>query len=639
MATTENVILKVSADTTEVTKGIEQVGTSVDETKSSVGGLTSGLDRMTGGAISGFKLMLRGIMSGVLGLRTLKGAVAATGIGLLVIAVAGLVSYFKDTERGAQKLRVITATLGAVMDKLKDVVIGLGEKIFNAFSNPKEAVIALWETIKTNLVNRLMGLMEWIPALGKALKQVFEGDFTGAAKTAADAAGKIALGVENITDVMAEAADQTLGFAAALKKAADDAAALAKRENDLKVGEREFLIVRANTNKLIAEKRLLVEDETLSYDKRVAALEIAIAAERETIKVELQFAQERAEILAAKAALAESDEETLLAVAEAEAEVVRVKTRSLKAEKRLEGERQSILLQRDAKKKTDDAKIKKDQDDKEKKEQDAIDKKAAADEVANQAIIKAKQDLEDELFLLGQTAREREEFAVMQQFDRRVALAGDDEGLIKQATVLHNDAMKAIDDDYLAKKKAADDKLSKSTQDNNQKDIDGAKAAFQAKIDFALKALGALSALNEAFAGDTEKQQKKAFQRNKAIGISSAIISTAGAVIGAINPASGGLGIPAGLPGAAIAAATGIAQIATIAKTRFKSGAGTSPSSPSGGGGGAAGPPIPTAPQLDLSFLGGGAGQDGFRTYVIASEVSNSQQANQRINDQAALVG
>jgi len=173
---------------------------------------------------------------------------------------------------------------------------------------------------------------------------------------------------------------------------------------------------------------------------------------------------------------------------------------------------------------------------------------------------------------------------------------------------------------------------------NAEEEIARNKEVFESRIQFATQALGALAALNEAFSGDSEKQQKKAFQRNKAIGISTAIINTAGAIIGAINPASGGLGIPAGLPGAAIAAATGVAQIATIAKSRFKS-AGSPPPAPSGGGGGAAGLPTPTAPQLDLSFLGGGAGQDGFRTYVIASEVSNSQQANQKINDQAALVG
>ena len=62
--------------------------------------------------------------------------------------------------------------------------------------------------------------------------------------------------------------------------------------------------------------------------------------------------------------------------------------------------------------------------------------------------------------------------------------------------------------------------------------------AFKGAIDMGIQVLGAFQALNEAFSGDSEKQQKKAFQRNKAIGISTAIINTAGAIVGAINPAS-----------------------------------------------------------------------------------------------------
>ena len=81
--------------------------------------------------------------------------------------------------------------------------------------------------------------------------------------------------------------------------------------------------------------------------------------------------------------------------------------------------------------------------------------------------------------------------------------------------------------------------------------------------------------------------------------------------------------------------ATGVAQVATIKKTKF--GSGSTPPPPGDAGGGATG--NIQSPQLDLGFLGAGAGQTGFRSYVIASEVSNSQQANQRINDQASLVG
>jgi len=116
----------------------------------------------------------------------------------------------------------------------------------------------------------------------------------------------------------------------------------------------------------------------------------------------------------------------------------------------------------------------------------------------------------------------------------------------------------------------------------NQSRLDRA----QERLQMAGSILGSLSALTTAFAKDDEKSQKKAFKINKAFGIGQAIISTAGAVIGAINPATGGLGIPAGLPGAAIAAATGIAQIATISKTQFGGGGNITTTPPPSLGGG-----------------------------------------------------
>jgi hypothetical protein len=54
-----------------------------------------------------------------------------------------------------------------------------------------------------------------------------------------------------------------------------------------------------------------------------------------------------------------------------------------------------------------------------------------------------------------------------------------------------------------------------------------------------------------------------------------------------------------------------------------------------GGGGGGGGP---QAPQIDLSFMNGSQ-TSGFRSYVLASDVSNAQQANQKIKEQASLVG
>ena len=127
-----------------------------------------------------------------------------------------------------------------------------------------------------------------------------------------------------------------------------------------------------------------------------------------------------------------------------------------------------------------------------------------------------------------------------------------------------------------------------------------------------------------SLAGDNEKAQEKAFKINKAISIAQAVINTAGAITAAINPAVGGLGIPAGLPGAAVAAATGIAQVATIAKTKFEGG---------GGGGGVDAPATSVEAQAPSFNVVGDSGvnqlaslqQQPTQAFVVSGEVTTAQ--------------
>ena len=160
------------------------------------------------------------------------------------------------------------------------------------------------------------------------------------------------------------------------------------------------------------------------------------------------------------------------------------------------------------------------------------------------------------------------------------------------------------------------------------------------RLRLASQSFQAIEALGKAFASQDEKDAEKNFKVQKALSLATASITATESVIAAFKSAKAS---PLGaLPGyaatqAALAAAFGAAQIATIARSQFKAPAKVQTSVGGGGGGGSA--PTPTAPQLDLGFLGGGAGQTGIRTYVVSSEVTNSQQANQRINDQASLVG
>jgi hypothetical protein len=91
-------------------------------------------------------------------LRLLRAAIIATGIGALIVSVVALVSWFRRTEEGAQKLRVIMAQFRAVIDVFRDRSSALGKTIMEAFENPQQAVKDLWEVIKQNIVNRFIAL-------------------------------------------------------------------------------------------------------------------------------------------------------------------------------------------------------------------------------------------------------------------------------------------------------------------------------------------------------------------------------------------------------------------------------------------------------------------------------------------------
>src|SRR5210317_38115 len=137
-----------------------------------------------------------------------------------------------------------------------------------------------------------------------------------------------------------------------------------------------------------------------------------------------------------------------------------------------------------------------------------------------------------------------------------------------------------------------------------------------------------------------DKEGEKQFERGKKIQIAQTIISTYEGATQAFKSLAGipiigpGLGIAA----AAAAVAAGFNNVKAIKATKFEKQA-TSETNAYSGISTGGGPSAPTTQQLDLGFLGGGAGQTGFRTYVVSSEVTTAQQANQRINDQASLVG
>ncbi len=563
---------------------------------------TGALDNMTGGAITAFKGVVSGVKKAVLGMKTLKGAVISTGIGALVVIVVSLISYFTKTKRGAELLQVGMAALGVITGKLTDKMSGLGEVMVNVFVDPKQSIIDFATAVKDYILDNIQKMIDGMGLLGSAIAKTFSGDFSGALEDAKEGTVKLAVGFTKLNPVTAVMAntmeylvDNVGGFVEEVKEAVKSATSLEKRAIRLSDAQRNLSVEFAQTRQKMTDLKLTSEDVTKTFEDRIAAAEEAGALEQALADKSLVLAQEAVDIKRKQNSLTESTAEDLQALADLEIALSNAQIESA-------GKQTEILMKVNSLYKEQEASIQATED---------ADAAALADKIARQAEI-------DDIVDAG---RERDIQKIKDYWAEQKRIAEENGDELVGVTEAQRIQIAEVNKKYDAQ------------------DIKETKMSAQQKLGIASNLLGSLMALDKALAGSSEKEQKKAFQRNKKMGIVSALINTAGAIIGAINPAAGGIPLPAGLPGAIAAAASGAAQIATIAKSRFASPDTTEPSAPNigGGGGGEGGvSSVATAPQLDLSFLGEGSGST-VQAYVISENVTNQQQADQIVTDQTTL--
>ena len=262
--------IKLTADTKEATGDIkETTGEIKDASKEQ--GLFAQQTALLSGA---FKKLKGGVRAVTTTFKTLKGAIAATGIGLLVIAFASLMAFFTKTQRGVDLLDQAMAGLGAAVDVVIDRISGFGENIMKFFS----------------------------------------GDFKGA--------------VEGMTETFSGMGDEIIREA----KAASE---LEKQLQNLIGLERDFNVQKARNNVIIREAEVAAYDESIALSERVKIMQEAMDVTMQQAEEDERIATIRFEAIKEQNGLAESLNKDLQGQADAEIALINIRAEKARTEKRL----------------------------------------------------------------------------------------------------------------------------------------------------------------------------------------------------------------------------------------------------------------------------------------------------------------
>ncbi len=196
--------------------------------------------------------------------------------------------------------------------------------------------------------------------------------------------------------------------------------------------------------------------------------------------------------------------------------------------------------------------------------------------------------------------------------------------------------------DAAVAKRKTEEQTQKYLKEYDEEEAQRKRDLADQRLSLASETFGALGDLATAFAKDDEKSAERAFKVNKAVGIAQAVISTAQGVMAQLSVPQDAL-TGANFVKAGIVAATGAAQIATIAISKFQGGAaGSSPTAPSGS------VSTPSSQPASFNVVGnsgvnqlaetlGNQGQQPIQAFVVGSEVTTQQSLDRNKVETATL--
>lgn len=280
---------EINATIDKNTATIKTNVSAIEQQKINIGNYKSALD----GIAPGLGKFAEGLQAGTKGFKAMTAqalAFIATPIGLVIAAIGAalfaLTSYFKGSEEGQNNLNKVVAVGSAIFEQFMNIVEAVGKIIFDAISNPKQALIDFGNLVKENIINRFVGMLEFFPAIGKAIGLLFEGKFSEAGQVAFDAVAKVTVGVADATNKIAGFIDVTGKL---IEEGISNGEKLAALQAKIAKDERALTELRAKND--LEVSKLREQAVNLEGAAKRKAIQEAIALEEGLSKKEVEFAK------------------------------------------------------------------------------------------------------------------------------------------------------------------------------------------------------------------------------------------------------------------------------------------------------------------------------------------------------------
>ena len=602
-------VLEFQIDDSGVVKKVDNISKKVDD-------IGDNAKKSATAATKSFKDMAGNIAKslGVIGL-----VVSAIGAVKEVLAsnqkvvdfFSAAMGTFSDIVRDA--FNFITENAGAVVDYFKAI-----------FEDPLGSLKSFGDAVKANIIERFESWLEMFGHIGKAIKHLFEGEWSKAweaAKEAGSEAVDTLTGVDNtvgkVTEAVTSAAEAVGKY---VSKTFEANMELVKLQNNAKLAAAEQARLAEQYDRSAELLRQARDDERKSIDDRIKANnELAEVLDKQE-KAELAAAN--AQVAAASAMLQHNntiDNQVALTQALANADGVRAKIAGLRSEQQM-----------------NDLALSKEKNDLLKSESEAT----AQLSIENQKFYAERiKDENARLNALKYVLGEERKLELARLQEQINAHAEGTQARV-DAQIAYNAKKQELDQQEIA----LDDQLKAVKKKNIQERLDDEEQAEKKRVEIAANAVGALMAITDAVGKNDKESAKRRFKINKALGIAQAGINTYMAVNAALTAGGNPIKLATGAQfvEAGVALVMGLANVAAISRTKFDDGGGASaPSGGSGGGGamGAGGGGSTAAPALDLSFLNNAQTKaQPIQSYVLATNVTSAQDAQQKILDQSKLI-